>query len=270
MRTSKPLKVLYKLTEECLALSNKLNIPLGLESKEFFDYSYYIRAIIDSPITINPKELTSINTGLHIIITDPCYEVIVNSHINLLKSKGLAIFPCSYYNYGNEIVVLLYNYSDKIQSINPCEKIGLLSFREVIMVEANNIDTVYKDSEYILNTLIKKSDYLCKSKDHNWVQKEKISTKIIISPELQSEINSTRVVKNSCYLCIGEDEGLKSSIVVKKGSTVTIKKIKKKEWRKVITNEGQTGWILVTNLETIDPKISQGETIKSLIEKRLK
>jgi hypothetical protein len=270
MRASKPLKVLYKLTEECLALSNKLNMPIGLESKELFDYSYYVRAITDSPITINPKELKPVNTGLHIIVTDPYYEVVIGSYIDLLKSKELAIFPCNYYKYGNEIVVLLYNYSNKVQSINPCEKIGLLSFKEITMVEASNIDIIYKDSEYILETLTKKSDYLCKSKDHTWVQKEKINTKIILSPELQNEVNSTRVIKNSCYLCIEENENLKSSIVVTKGSIVTIKKIKKKEWRKVITNEGQTGWILVTNLEIIDPKISQGDTINSTIEKRLR
>jgi hypothetical protein len=87
---------------------------------------------------------------------------------------------------------------------------------------------------------------------------------------LRAEINSTRIVKNSCYLCIEENDDLKSSIIAKKGSIVIVKKIRNKEWRKVLTKDGQIGWIRVKNLETIDPKISQVDNIDSIIEKRLK
>jgi len=272
MRDSKPLKVLYKLTEEAIALSNKLNLPFGLQSKDLFDSNFYIRAITNDKLSINPKEICPINTGLHILITDPHYEVVVNSYIDLLKNKGIAIFPCSYYKYGNELIVLLYNYSDKIQTINPGDKIGLLSFKEVIMVDAENIDEVYKsDNNYILESLLKKSDYLFNSKDHTWVQKEKVNlNKVTLPIKLAAEINSKRVIREGCYLCEDENDNNKTNIYVKKGDVVTVKKIKNENWRKVITINNESGWLRHNKLESMEFSITQGESIDSLIEKRLK
>jgi dUTPase len=266
MRASKPLKVLYKLTEECLALSNKLNTPLGLESKESFDYSYYIRAIIDSPITINPKELKPINTGLHIIVTDPCYEVIVNSYTNLLKSKGLAIFPCSYYNYGNEIIVLLYNYSDKIQSIDPAEKIGLLSFKEIVLVEAENIENMNKEAYYAVSNLMKNTDYLCKSKDHSWVQKEKIVSKT------KNVLNKHAVLKEDSYLYLDKDCRNTPNILFKKGTTVIVKQSNSDGWCRIVDFNNKGGWWIQTSKleQNKNNLVTYAETIESLIEKRLK
>lgn len=272
MRASKPLKVLYQLTGEAIVLSNKLNLPFGLQSKDLFDSNFYIRAIINDKLSINPKEIYPINTGLHILITDPHYEIVVNSYIDLLKNKGIAIFPCSYYKYGNELIVLLYNYSNNIQTINPGDKIGLLSFKEVIMVDAENIDEVYKnDNIYILESLLKKSDHLFNSKDHTWIQKEKINlNKVTLPIKLAAEINSKRIIRESCYLCENETDDNKTNIYVKKGDVVIVKKIKNEDWRKVITINNESGWVRYNKLESMEFSITQEENIDSLVEKRLK
>lgn len=270
MRDSKPLKVLYKLTETALSLADKLNIPLGLESRENFNSNYYLRAVINNSVNIKSKELIAVNTGLHVVLIDPFYEIVVSSYMDLLKNKGISVFPCNYYRYGNEITVFLYNYSDSDQTINPGDRIALLSFKEVVMVETQDIDSVYKDGNYIIENLLKNTDYLIRSKDHGWVQKEKNVIKSSLKPELLAEINTVRVVKNSTYLCIEENDDLKSNIAVTKGTFVKIKKIRDESWRKVLTTDGHLGWIRLSNLENNKKDITQGETINSLIEKRLK
>lgn len=271
MRDSKPLKVLYKLTEEAKALANKLNLPFGLQSKELFDSTFYVRAIINDKITLNPKELCAINTGLHIIVTDPHYEIVINSYMDLLKKKEIAIFPCNYYKYGNEIIVLLYNYSNKPQTISPGDRIGILSFKEVIMIEADDIDELHKQDIYVLENLLKKSDYLFSSKDHSWVQKEKTAVnKQTLPVKFLAEINSKRVVREGCYLCDEENDNNKTTTYVKKGDIITIKKIKNENWRKVLTSNNEYGWIRVNKLEPRGYSVIEGENMDFLIEKRLK
>ena len=178
MRANSPLKVQFKLTDQANELARRLNISLGLESNDSFTSVFYLRSISFESISIKPKDIKIINTGIHIIVTDPFYEVCVSSYMNILKNKGLAVFPCSYYKYGNELQLLMYNYSEESQTIIPAEKIALLSFKEIVLVETENIEEISNEDYYILSNLMKNTDHLYNPKDHSWVQKEKIVSKV--------------------------------------------------------------------------------------------
>jgi dUTPase len=266
MRANSPLKVQFKLTDQANELARRLNISLGLESNDSFTSVFYLRSISFENISIKPKDIKIINTGIHIIVTDPFYEVCVSSYMNILKNKGLAVFPCSYYKYGNELQLLMYNYSEESQTIIPAEKIALLSFKEIVLVETENIEEISNEDYYILSNLMKNTDHLYNPKDHSWVQKEKVVSKI------KNVLNKYASLKEDSYLCLDKDFRNTSNFYFKKGTVLIIKQTDNDGWCRVVDINNKGGWwIQVSKLEQIkDNLITYGESIENIIEKRLK
>jgi dUTPase len=266
MRANSPLKVQFRLTEEAIELAKKLNISLGLESNEPFSSVFYLRSISFENISIKSKDIKVINTGIHIIVTDPFYEVCVSAYMNILKNKGLGVFPCSYYKYGNELLIIVYNYSEESQTIIPAEKIALLSFKEIVLVETENIDSINNDGCFILSNIMKNTDHLYNSKDHSWVQKDKLISKV------KNILNKYASVKEDSYLCLDKDFRNTSNFYFKKGTVLIIKQTDNDGWSRVVDINNKGGWWIQTNkLEQIkDNLITYGESIESIVEKRLK
>ena len=166
MRTSGTLKILYELSPLAEELEKSLNIPFGLLCDEPFNISFYLRAVSEDLIILDPIKITPVNTGVYIQITDPLYEFSVKPYMNLLREKQIGVISTSFgYGYRNEIKLLMYNYSSEKVILSPGDIISLLSFNKVTCIEAEkkvNLET---------------TDSLLKSKDHNWVQEEKHKSK---------------------------------------------------------------------------------------------
>lgn len=172
MRTSESLKLLYKLSDEALSLSRELNIQWGFEKKNPFDNSFYIRAAIKEPVTIEPNKLIPISTGLlYVQITEPTYEIFINPYINLLRKENLGIIPSKFdYNHKSELKVLIYNYSNNPSTLIPGDIIGYISVLPIVQVEVENILILEENVRNI--------------KDNSWIEEDR---KLI---NLEKQLNS--------------------------------------------------------------------------------
>lgn len=167
MRTSGSLKVLYELSPLAEELEKTLNIPIGLSCDDTFNSSFYLRAVSETIIVLDPIKITPVNTGVYIQITEPLYEFSVKPYMNLLRDKQVGAISTSFgYGYRNEIKILMYNYSKEKVIISPGDIISILSFNEIVCVETEK------------KVPIDPADSILKSKDHNWVQEEKNKSKI--------------------------------------------------------------------------------------------
>jgi dUTPase len=185
MRNSEPLKVLFELSDLAKTLEKELNISWGLEQKNPFDSIIYLR-VCDEKITINSKKISIIKTGLYIQITEPDYEMRVDSYSNILRRKNIGIISGSFdSNYRNEIVLIAYNYGDANIELEPGEIIGKLQFNKITQIDIKKIYQISTEERY------------SGTKDHNWVQEDKrlINSKISNS-NFTTEIITESMIKN--------------------------------------------------------------------------
>ena len=179
------LVILFELSDLAKKLEKELNISWELEQKNPFDNIIYLR-VCDTNILINSKKTSIIKTGLYIQITEPDYEMRVDSYSNILRRKNIGIISGSFdSNYRNEIVLIAYNYGDEDVLLEPGEIIGKLQFNKTTQIDIKKI--------YQIST----SERYSGTKDHNWVQEDKklINNKIANS-DFISEIITEPVIKN--------------------------------------------------------------------------
>lgn len=185
MREYNDLVILFELSDLAKKLEKELNISWVLEQKNPFDNIMYLR-VCDSNIIINSKKTSIIRTGLYIQVTEPDYEMRVDSYSNILRRKNIGIISGSFdSNYRNEIVLIAYNYGDEDVYLDPGEVIGKLQFNKMTQIELKKI--------YQINTTERYSG----TKDHNWVQDDKkVINKKITSEFSTSEIINETMIKN--------------------------------------------------------------------------
>jgi dUTPase len=186
MREHPNLVVLFELSDLAKSLEEKLNISWGLEQKNPFDNTIYLRVCDINSLAIKSKNISLIKTGLYIQITEPDYEMRLDSYSNILRKKNIGIISGSFdSNYRNEIVLIAYNYGDENIILEPGEIVGKLQFNKTTQIDIKKI--------YQIST----SERYSGTKDHNWVQEDKrlINNKIA-KADFTSEIITEPIIKN--------------------------------------------------------------------------
>lgn len=106
-----------------------------------------LRALCDTPVTINPNETVLIHTGLAMEIPEGLVGL-VYARSGLASKRGLAPANCVGVidsDYRGEVMVALHNYSNIAQTIEPGERVAQ-------MVIAPYISAEYVEAESLSDT----------------------------------------------------------------------------------------------------------------------
>jgi len=134
-------------SSRALELEKALGIDWGFDDDNPLDTFFYLRACLGESITIAPRQIIPIPTGIYPHILSPKYELEVRSFSTLIYQCGLAVADgVSYFNYSfrNEIWVLIENKNDQAQVIQPAQKIALLSVIERPRMVIKYVDEIEK------------------------------------------------------------------------------------------------------------------------------
>jgi len=162
MRNSEQLVVLYEVSTLAQQLSKELNIEWGLTQESPFDSVYFLRNSSLKEKLIPKKSVETIYTGLYVQLTDPRVRMQVVTNSNVLRSKNIGVLNSIFdYDFRNEITLIVYNYSNKDESISQGEIIANLTFSGLPLVKVKKVERVESGEKYK------------GTKDNNWVQEEK-------------------------------------------------------------------------------------------------
>ena len=147
MSDSPVCNVHIEKSSRALELEKALGIDWGFDDDNPLDTFFYLRACLGESITIAPRQIIPIPTGIYPHILSPKYELEVRSFSTLIYQCGLAVADgVSYFNYSfrNEIWVLIENKNDQAQVIQPAQKIALLSVIERPRMVIKYVDEIEK------------------------------------------------------------------------------------------------------------------------------
>lgn len=102
-----------------------------------------LRACIDEPVTINPREIKAIPTGLAIALESEQYVAYIYARSGLAIKHGITLANCVGVidsDYRGEVCVGLTNISDEPYTIEPQERIAQLVIAPVCVCEAMEVD----------------------------------------------------------------------------------------------------------------------------------
>jgi dUTPase len=134
-------------SSRALELEKTLGVSWGFDYDNPLDTFFYLRACLSDSITIAPRQIIPIPTGIYPHILSPKYELEVRSFTTLVYQCGLAVadgVSCFDYGFRNEIWVLIENKNDQAQVIQPAQKIALLSITERPRMVIKYVDEIEK------------------------------------------------------------------------------------------------------------------------------
>jgi dUTP pyrophosphatase len=130
-----------------LELEKALGVDWGFDDDNPLDTFFYLRACLSESVTIAPRQIIPIPTGIYPHIISPKYELEVRSFSTLVYQYGLAVadgVSCFNYGFRNEIWVLIENKNDQAQIIQPAQKIALLAVTERPRMVIKYVDEIEK------------------------------------------------------------------------------------------------------------------------------
>lgn len=107
-------------------------------------------ACIDEPLTVNPDETHLIGTGIAIHINDPSVMAVLNPRSGLGHKHGLILGNTQGWidsDYTGQLLVSLWNRSDKPYTVEPGERICQMAFVPVIQVDLDVVPEFSSDSD---------------------------------------------------------------------------------------------------------------------------
>ena len=116
-----------------LLLEERYNINWSFEEYNHLEPTFHLRACIEEAVTLQPREIKLIPTGIYPQLLNPRFEIEIRSSSTLLYEKGLVqaegvtYFP---YTFRNEIYIFIENKNLEPQNIHPAEKIALFSVKQ--------------------------------------------------------------------------------------------------------------------------------------------
>jgi dUTPase len=134
-------------SSRALELEKALGVSWGFDYDNPLDTFFYLRACLSDSITIAPRQIIPIPTGIYPHILSPKYELEVRSFTTLVYQCGLAVadgISCFDYGFRNEIWVLIENKNDQAEVIQPAQKIALLSITERPRMVIKYVDEIEK------------------------------------------------------------------------------------------------------------------------------
>ena len=102
-----------------------------------------LTAVLDAPVTIAPRQLVSIPTGLAIALPDSGWVALVYARSGLGTKHGVSPSNCVGVidsDYRGEVKVSLTNFSDEPYTIHPGDRIAQLMVTPVVQAAAAEVD----------------------------------------------------------------------------------------------------------------------------------
>jgi len=133
-----------------LELEKELNMKWDLVQNFPFDAGFDLRACVKQSTTLAAKSWLPVPTGMFFELADPYWELQVRPRSGLAYKEGVSVLnsPGTVdFAYRKEILVILWNLSDKDYIITPGERIAQACFRPIPLV---NIEYVAEVSPTVL------------------------------------------------------------------------------------------------------------------------
>ena len=107
----------------------------------FFD----LRACITKPLSIKPKQIVPIPTGIYPQLKNPNFRIVCSSHTDIVYEQGLTLadgISTFEYSFRNEIWLLIENKFQQAQTVQPTQKIATFSVNYLPRMVVNYVDQI--------------------------------------------------------------------------------------------------------------------------------
>lgn len=111
-------------------LEKEYSIEWGFNQDTPLDSFFHLRACIRKPVKIKPRQIIPIPTGIYPQLPNPNFKIECNSFTDLVFEQGICLADGTStfdFTFRNEIWLLLENKFEEVQTIQPTQKIALLS-----------------------------------------------------------------------------------------------------------------------------------------------
>ena len=138
-------KILIEKTDLAIKLENSKDLNFNLETQHPYDAGMDVRACIEYQKILWPGEVSAIPTGLKIELEDPMWEIQVRSRSGLAAKNSIFTLnsPGTVdYEYRNEIMVILANFSSTQFVVYPGDRIAQICVREVPQVYIDYVEKI--------------------------------------------------------------------------------------------------------------------------------
>jgi len=147
-------EILIEKSSTARALENSLNIDWGFEVYNHLEPFYHLRACIEEPLLIEPREIMAIPTGIYPQLMNPKYIIEVSSlsgmiyNYKLVMPEGVTYFP---YTFRDEIWIFLENKNNEAVVVQPSQKIAQFTVKQLPRMVIKYVNSI-EESPWKMNS----------------------------------------------------------------------------------------------------------------------